>query len=165
MPGRAATTWSLPYCRPRSVLSFCGTDTEILPLPWRQRGLWLVVSLVVLQPPRTASVPWELGGGPVPCSDRRSVSLEPAVQSRTEMLQNSVLKIYLMPRNLGWQHTPSSGVGHLLELIRLQSSGGIGAGAETGARGRTAWVQERCLRPWQCSLHSDAHPAGNDNQL
>ncbi len=62
-------------------------------------------------------VPWELAAGPVPCSDRQRVSLEPAVQSRTEMIQKSALKIYLMPRNLGQPHTPGrrGGPGHLLE--------------------------------------------------
>ncbi len=72
-----------------------------------------VVSLVVLQPPRPASVPWELAAGPVQCSDSQSVSLEPAVQSRMEMLQKNSAKIYLMPRNLGpilgRQHTPLRG--------------------------------------------------------
>jgi hypothetical protein len=64
---------------------------------------------MVLQPPRPALVPWELGAGPVPCCDRLSVSLEPAVQSRTEMLQKSAVKIYLMPRNLCRPHTPPRG--------------------------------------------------------
>ncbi len=64
---------------------------------------------MALQQPRPASVPWELGAGPVPCSDRRNVSLEPAVQSRKEMLQKSALKIYLMQRNFGRQHTPQRG--------------------------------------------------------
>ncbi len=114
MPGRAATTRSLPYCRPRPVLSFCGTDAKILPLPWLPRGQRRIVSLVVvLQPPRPVLVPWELGAGSVPCSDRWSVSLEPAVQSRKEMLQKSALKIYLMPRTLGRPHTPPRGAGAL----------------------------------------------------
>ncbi len=90
MTGPMATTWSLLYCWPCSVHSFCGTETEILPLQWRQRR---AVSLVELQQPRPSSVPWELAAGPVPCSDRRSVSLESVVQSRTEMLQKSALKI------------------------------------------------------------------------
>jgi hypothetical protein len=68
-----------------------------------------VVSLVVLQPPRPASLPWEFGAGPVQCSDRRSVSLAPAVQSRMEMLQKSAANIYLVPRNFGRPHTPPSG--------------------------------------------------------
>jgi hypothetical protein len=64
------------------------------------------VSLVALQQLRPALVPWDFDAGPVPCSDRQRVSLEPAVQSRTEMLQKSALKTYLMPRNLGPPHTP-----------------------------------------------------------
>jgi hypothetical protein len=55
------------------------------------------------------TLPWELAAGPVPCCDRGRVSLEAAVQSRTEMLQKSALKIYRMPRNLGLQHTPPTG--------------------------------------------------------
>jgi hypothetical protein len=90
------------------------------------------------QQPRRALVPWELAAGPVPCSDRRRVSLEPAVQSSTEILKKSALKIYLMPPNLGLQHTPPKGLGHMLELICLESSGGIGALGKAGARGRTA---------------------------
>jgi hypothetical protein len=58
-----------------------------------------------LQQPRPASGPWEFGAGQVPCYDSRSVSLEPAVQSSTNMLQKGALKIYLMPRNLGRPHT------------------------------------------------------------
>ncbi len=72
-------------------------------------GLRRADSLVVLQQPRPALAPLELSAGPVPCSDRRSVSLEPAVQSRTETLQKSALKIHLMPRNLGWPRTPPRG--------------------------------------------------------
>jgi hypothetical protein len=99
MTSTTATTWSLPYSyRPRSVHSFCGTESEILPLQWRQRQ---AVSLVAQQQRKPSLVSWELAAGPVPCSDRRRVSLEPAVQSRTEMLQKSALKIYLLPRNLG----------------------------------------------------------------
>ncbi len=43
-----------------------------------RRSQLRVVSLVavVLQPPRPASVPWELGTGPVQRSNRQSVSLE-----------------------------------------------------------------------------------------
>ena len=37
------------------------------------------------------------------------MSLEPAVQSRTEMLQKSAVKIYLMPYNLGRPHTQPRG--------------------------------------------------------
>ncbi len=73
--------------------------------------------------------------GRVPCNDRWSVSPEPAVQSRTNLLQRSALKIYLMPRNHGRPHTPAAcegGPGQLLELNCLKSSGGIGAGGETG---------------------------------
>ena len=116
MTGPTATTRSLPYCRPRSMHSFYRTDAEILPLQWQQRGPRRAVSLVVtvLQLPvqRPASVPWELGAGPspVPCSDCWNVSLEPVLQSRTEMLQKSALKIYLMPRNLGRTHTQQWGV-------------------------------------------------------
>jgi hypothetical protein len=65
--------------------------------------------MVVLQPPRPASVPWEPGAGPVLCSDRWSVSLEPVVQSCMEMIQKSAVKTYLMPRNLGRPHTPPRG--------------------------------------------------------
>jgi hypothetical protein len=66
-------------------------------------------SLVAQQQPRPSLVPWELAAGPAPCSDCRRVSLEPAVQLRTEMLQKSALKICLMPRNLGRPHTPLKG--------------------------------------------------------
>ncbi len=81
----------------------------------------------------------------MPCNDRRSVALG-AEQSRTNMLQRSVLKtIYLMARNLGRAHTPPRGARALchknepqnisrgarqhtlLELNHIQSSGGIGA--------------------------------------
>jgi hypothetical protein len=48
---------------------------------------------------------WVLAAGLVSCSYRRRESLEPAAQSRTETPQKSALKIYLMPRNLGLQHT------------------------------------------------------------
>ena len=84
----------------------CGKETEILPLQWRLRQ---AVSLVALQQQRPSSVSWELAAGPVQCSDRRRVSLEPAVQSRTEMLPKSAMKIYLMPRNLCRPHTPPKG--------------------------------------------------------
>ncbi len=83
---------------------------EILPLQWRPRR---AVSLVALQQPRPSLVSWELAAGPVPCSDRWRVSLEPAVQSRTEMLQKRALKIYLMPRNLGQPHKPLRGASAL----------------------------------------------------
>jgi hypothetical protein len=49
----------------------------------------------------------------VQCSYRWSVSLEPGVQSRREILQKSALIIYLMQRNLGRPHTPPRGVGAL----------------------------------------------------
>jgi hypothetical protein len=97
------------YCSPRSVHSFCGKDTEILPLRWLPRGPRRAVSLVVLQQPRPALVPWETTAGPVPLSDRLSVLLELVVQSRTEMLQKSVLKIYLMSRDLDRLHSPPRG--------------------------------------------------------
>jgi hypothetical protein len=71
----------------------------------------------------------------VQCGDRRSVSLEPVVQSRIEMLQKSAAKINLMARNLSRPHSPPRGAGDLLKLSCLQSSGGIGAGGEAGARG------------------------------
>ncbi len=96
-------------CRPCSALSLCGTDANILPLPWRPRSPLRIVSLVVLQPKGPALVPWELGAGPVPCSSSWSVSLEPAVQSRMEMLQQSAAKIYLMLGNLGRPHMQPRG--------------------------------------------------------
>jgi hypothetical protein len=90
------------------------------------------------EPRRPSSVSWELGAGPVPCSDRRRVSLEPAVQSRTEMLQKSVLKNTLCRVILAGSIRRRGGPGHLLEQTCLQSSGGIGALGKAGARGRTA---------------------------
>jgi hypothetical protein len=99
MTDRTATTRSLPYCRPRSVHSFCKggyRNTTFTMAAEGSDGLLCAVSPVVLQLPRPVSVPWELGAIPVRCSDRRSVSLEPAVQSRTKILQKSALKIYLM---------------------------------------------------------------------
>jgi hypothetical protein len=96
-------------CRPCSALSLCGKDAKMLPLPWRPRSPLRVASLLVLQPPRPASLTWELGAGPVQCSDRQSVSLAPAMQSRMEMLQKSAANIYLVPPNLGRPPTPPRG--------------------------------------------------------
>ena len=48
---------------------------------------------------KPSSVSWVLAAGLVQCSDSRRESLEPAAQSRTEMLQKSALKIYHTQRN------------------------------------------------------------------
>ncbi len=105
-----------PYCNhPEPALLQATLSTQLLrdgyrntTLQWRPRGPRRAVSLSALQQPRPASVPSELGASPVPCSDRWNVFLEPVVQSHTEMLQLSALKICLMQRYIGRQHTPSS---------------------------------------------------------
>ncbi len=98
-----------------------------MPKYWRPRSPLQVVSLVVLQPPRPASLPWELGAGPVQCSDRLSGSFAPAVQSRMEMLQKSAANIYLVRRNLGRPYMPPRGAralaGGELPLIERSSRG------------------------------------------
>ncbi len=111
-------------------------------------GPSLAVSLVTWQQPRPASVPWEYGADRVPCNDWRSVGLEPAEQSRTNMLQRSALKIYLMARNLGLAHTQPRGARALCPQSEPQNMGS-GAKLHTllelnllsggiGTRGRTA---------------------------
>jgi hypothetical protein len=123
------------------------------------------VSLMALQQQRPASVPWELGAGPVPCSDRRRVSLEPAVQSRTEMLRKSAQEIYIMPRNLGQQHTPPRGAralagGELPPIERWNRARGQSRGEGTNhLRCRSVFFahgNELCIAKELCAVSKPA---------
>ncbi len=103
------------YCRPRLVwlnsityakfyLHKGGRGLHPFLIDLIQRWLHWILQLHKWQQHRPISVPWEYCVGQVQCNDGRIVVIDPAEQSRTNMLQRNELKIYLTTRNLGRAH-------------------------------------------------------------